>query len=74
MSKPVRLNKIQGSSCNYFSEFKNIVEAWCTRHALLIFSILMIILVFLFVTLVFALVGASATESGTVYNHFGDVI
>ena len=50
------------------------VDAWAMAHAHILLPICLIILIFLTVGLCYALVGASAVESGNVYNHMGDVI
>ena len=74
MNRPVRLAKQDNQSYSCKFSLMDKVDAWCNHHALLLFTILMIVLIFLFVTLAYALIGVSATESGTVYNHLGDVI
>ena len=69
---PARLGKNETYQ-NHFS-LQNKMEAWCIRHATLLFIILLSMIMVLFIVLIYALVGVSATESGTVYNHIGDVI
>ena len=53
---------------------ENDVEAWILNHAYIFVPICFVILFILFVCLCFAITGVSATESGNVYNHLGDVI
>ena len=49
-------------------------EAWILNHAHILLPLCFVILMILFVGLCFALVGASASDSGIQYNHFVDVI
>ena len=75
---PVRLDK--QPETNYFdtdffcNNLKKRVEAWCIRHALLLTVISIIVFLLAFVAICSALCGASATESGTVYNQFQNII
>ena len=69
MSKPARLHKQED---NQFSPFLNkimaMVEAWVLSHATLCLFVLLALLMALFVTLMFAICGVSAVESGTQYR------
>lgn len=70
---PARLNKIDDNR-NNFSSISDRIEAWLYRHASLCLFICMILIGVLFVILCSLLVGVSATESGTVYNQFQNII
>lgn len=50
------------------------IESWALGHAHILLPLAFIILGILFVLLCYAIVGVSATESGSVYNHLQDVI
>ena len=65
MSNPVRLHK---------KPEKKGVEEWILDHSYIFLPICFVILFILLVGLCFAITGVSATESGNVYNHLGDVI
>lgn len=68
--QPVRLHKIERNNtkwCEY-------IEGWVTAHPLLCATALILILLTLFITLCFLIVGLSATDSGMVYNRFDTVI
>jgi len=71
---PARLNKNTKSDRNYFSLIQGRIEAWLIRHAGFCLVVLFVLLSILFVLLIFALTGVSATESGTVYNHFDKIV
>ena len=76
---PVRLDKQpdnQFDIANFFcnNNLRERVEAWCIRHALLLTVISIIVFLLAFVAICSALCGASATESGTVYNQFQNII
>ena len=71
---PARLGKEDNMySYNHFS-LQDKMEAWCINHATILFFILLCVLMALFIALIYALVGVSATESGTVYNQMKNVI
>lgn len=53
---------------------KKEIEAYLIKYAHILIPILFVIMLTLFVMLCFALVGVSAVESGTTYNHIKDVI
>ena len=77
MSKPVRLAKKEDKRNDIYSFFNNltdIVEAWVLSHASLCLCIAISLLIALFVVLIFTLTGVSATESGTVYNQFNNIV
>lgn len=52
----------------------NKIEAYIARHFYLIMVIFMLILLVVFVTVCFAIVGASATDSGVTYNAMEKII
>ena len=54
--------------------FKVRVQLWMERNFVFIALAVIIILLIIFVAMCFWLVGVSAVESGTVYNHFQEVI
>lgn len=64
MNNPARLSKKEDKS----------IEDWIIQHANIFVPICFVILFILFVCLCFAITGVSATESGNMYNHLGDVI
>lgn len=68
MSVPVRLNK---KTENTMWER---IDAWALAHANILMPICIVTLLILFALLCYAIIGVSAVESGTVYNHFNEVI
>ena len=52
----------------------NKIEAYIARHFYLIMVLFMLILLVVFVTVCFAIVGASATDSGVTYNAMERII
>ena len=52
----------------------NKIEAYIARHFYLIMVLFMLILLVAFVTVCFAIVGASATDSGVTYNAMENII
>ena len=70
--QPVRLQK--KVEVSYGDKIKERLTDWANAHAFLILFVLFALLIGLFVCLIFALTGLSATESGLQYNHFMDVI
>lgn len=70
---PARLNKIDDDHNNLLS-ISGKIEAWCYRHASICLLICIILIGIMFVILCSLLVGVSATESGTVYNQFQNII
>ena len=50
------------------------IELWLNAHAFPILLILTLVLMILLIALVYAVVGVSATDSGTYFNHIKDVI
>jgi hypothetical protein len=70
---PARLEKIDDNR-NNFSSISDRIEAWLYRHASLCLLICIILIGVMFVILCSLLVGVSATESGTVYNQFQNII
>jgi hypothetical protein len=75
---PVRLNKVESNADDVilalYHSFMNRVEAWILNHALLCLIVLMCLLMAIFVVLIFAITGVSATESGVQYNAFQRII
>ena len=76
---PARLHrKEENSSVNKVSHIGEMVsehiEAWVQTHALLCLIVLTCLLMALFVTLIFAITGVSATESGVQYNQFQNIV
>lgn len=76
MSKgPVRLAKNQENEDSFFnSKIMDYVEMWVLSHATLVLIVSICLLMALFVTLIFAMTGVSATESGVQYNQFNRII
>ena len=79
MSSPVRLHRKDNSSVkNKVSHIGRLVmdtiEAWVLSHAFLCLIIAMCLLMALFVTLIFAITGVSATDSGLQYNAFDRIV
>ena len=52
----------------------NKIEAYIARHFYLIMVLFMLILLVVFITVCFAIVGASATDSGVTYNAMERII
>lgn len=50
------------------------IEGFLLSHATFFLILALVIGLILFVALMFAIVGVSATESGTLYNHLGDIL
>ena len=50
------------------------IEAYIARHFYLIMVLFMLILLVVFITVCFAIVGASATDSGVTYNAMERII
>ena len=50
------------------------IEAYIARHFYLIMGLFMLILLVVFITVCFAIVGASATDSGVTYNAMERII
>ena len=81
MTRPARLqrkNEENSSVKNKVSQLGELVsehiEAWVEAHALLCLIVFTCILMALFVTLIFAITGVSAVESGTYYNNLNNII
>ena len=70
---PARLQKVDKEE-DKIDWLMNTLEAWVNTHAPLCLFILFSFLVALFVVLIFTLTGVSATESGTVYNQFNNIV
>ena len=71
---PARLHKQEDTENDFYGNLINSIEALAIRHATLLFILAIVLLLALFVTLIFALCGVSAVESGTVYNGFDKII
>ena len=79
MNSPARLHrKEENSSVNKVSQFYRLVmdtiEAWVLSHAFLCLIVVICLLMALFVTLIFAITGVSATDSGMQYNQIQNII
>ena len=78
MSKPARLHKIEEDDYHLINSFLdrvwNKVEGFILAHATLFLLVFMAFLIAMFVVLMFAIIGVSATDSGTVYNQFNNIV
>ena len=79
MNSPARLHRKDNSSVkNKVSQFYRLVmdtiEAWVLSHAFLCLIVVICLLMALFVTLIFAITGVSATDSGMQYNQLQNII
>ena len=73
--KPVRLAKKEEKDVySFFNSMRDKVEVWVLTHPLLCLTLVICLLMALFVTLMFLLVGASATDSGVTYNALEKII
>lgn len=72
MNTPARLAKQETPS--FEDKLMEKIESWAIAHATIILMVCFAMLIALFVVLIFALTGVSATDSGIQYNHFQDVI
>ena len=66
---PVRLSKQEPKS-----SVMTRIDEWALNHAHIILPISIIIALCLFTALCYAIVGVSATESGSVYNQLESII
>ena len=66
----VRLQKQQKTR----TEISRRIESYIARHFYLIMVLFMLILLVVFITVCFAIVGASATDSGVTYNAMERII
>ena len=67
---PVRLGKNESNSSDVMTR----IDDWALNHAHILLPISIIIALCLFTALCYAIVGVSATESGSVYNQLGNII
>ena len=67
---PVRLGKKEESNSSVMAR----IDEWALNHAHILLPISIIIALCLFTALCYAIVGVSATESGSVYNQLGNII
>ena len=80
MNSPARLHRKEENSSvnNKVSHLGRLVmdtiEAWVNTHALLCLIVLTSLLMAAFVVVIFMITGVSATESGTVYNQFQNIV
>lgn len=65
---PVRLGKQEPKSV------MDKIDEWALNHAHILLPISIIIALCLFTALCYAIVGVSATESGSVYNQLENII
>ena len=70
---PARLHRKEEKESS-ISQYGMNIEAWVLSHASLCLCIAISLLIALFVVLIFTLTGVSATESGTVYNQFNNIV
>ena len=66
----VRLQKQQKTK----TEIRRRLEAYIARHFYLIMILVVVLLLAIFVTVCFLIVGASATDSGITYNAMEQII
>ena len=66
---PVRLGKTEPQS-----SVMTRIDEWALNHAHILLPISIIIALCLFIALCYAIVGVSATESGSVYNQLENII
>lgn len=66
---PVRLGKQEPKS-----SVMTRIDEWALNHAHILLPISIIIALCLFIALCYAIVGVSATESGSVYNQLENII
>ena len=66
---PVRLGKTEPKS-----SVMTRIDDWALNHAHILLPISIIIALCLFIALCYAIVGVSATESGSVYNQLENII
>ena len=74
---PARLHRKEenSSSANKYSQLvMGEIEAWVNAHALLCLIVLTCLLMAIFVAVIFAITGVSATESGMQYNQLQNII
>ena len=67
---PVRLGKKEESNSSLMAR----IDEWALNHAHILLPISIIIALCLFIALCYAIVGVSATESGSVYNQLENII
>lgn len=70
----VRLQKKEDKNFSPFDPILRRAEAFLLAHASLFLIIFITILFVLLTALLYAIIGVSAVDSGTYYNHLGDVI
>ena len=73
MNQPARLHK-KVDDVSPVNKLFDMIEAWVQTHALLCLFVLFSALMALFVVLMFAIVGVSATDSGVTYNAMDRII
>lgn len=73
MNQPARLHK-KVDDVSPVNKLFDMIEAWVQTHALLCLFVLFAFLISLFVVLVYAIIGVSATDSGVVYNQFNNIV
>ena len=67
---PVRLGKKEESNSSLMAR----IEDWALNHAHILLPISIIIALCLLIALCYAIVGVSATESGSVYNQLEKIV
>ena len=73
MSEPARLYK-KTDNVSLVNHIFDKIEAWALSHAFIILFVLFALLMALFIILITALVGVSATDSGMTYNAMERII
>ena len=75
MSTPARLHKQEEDEVNLMLwNIDERIERFAMRYAPIILLICTILMMALLIALCFALFGNGTMESGTTYNHIGDII
>ena len=73
MNQPARLHKKE-ANVSPVNKLFDMIEAWVQTLALLCLFVLFSALMALFVVLMFAIAGVSATDSGVTYNAMDRII
>lgn len=71
---PVRLGKKEESNSSVMARIETRIDEWALNHVHILLPISIIIALCLFIALCYAIVGVSATESGSVYNQLENII
>ena len=71
---PARLHRKEEKTSSVSQLILDTIEEWVLTHSLLCLIVTICLLMALFIFLIFTLVGVSATESGTLYNQFQNIV